>query len=152
MSASSKRRLQQLEQMQQSLCMLHGEIRYTGEELPEIFEHLCGRTDSPFSEFYDFLSEKMRKLDGEALNQLWKTGIDRSLKKTYLKKEDRQLLLELGGQMGYLDTKMQLSSIENTLAQLEVHIGDLKKSQNQRQKLSVAFGFLTGFFIMILLI
>lgn len=147
---SWKKRCEQLERIRQSLCMLHGEIRYMGEELPETFEHLAERTEVPLSEFYTFLSKKMKQTECRSLKILWQEGIERYLSHTYLKKDEKTIFRELGGQLGYLDRKMQLSSIENCLVQLEDKIKELKKCQQQKQKLSVTFGLLTGFFLMIL--
>ena len=41
MGVSWKRRYVQLGQMQRSLRMLHGEIRYTGAELPEAIDQIA---------------------------------------------------------------------------------------------------------------
>ena len=43
MGVSWKRRYVQLGQMQRSLRMLHGEIRYTGAELPEAIDQIALR-------------------------------------------------------------------------------------------------------------
>ena len=47
MGVSWKRRYVQLGQMQRSLRMLHGEIRYTGAELPEAIDQIALRQESP---------------------------------------------------------------------------------------------------------
>ena len=52
MGVSWKRRYVQLGQMQRSLRMLHGEIRYTGAELPEAIDQIALRQEKPFSDFY----------------------------------------------------------------------------------------------------
>ena len=56
MGVSWKRRYVQLGQMQRSLRMLHGEIRYTGAELPEAIDQIALRQEKPFSDFYHGLS------------------------------------------------------------------------------------------------
>ena len=58
MGVSWKRRYVQLGQMQRSLRMLHGEIRYTGAELPEAIDQIALRQEKPFSDFYHGLSGK----------------------------------------------------------------------------------------------
>ena len=45
MGVSWKRRYVQLGQMQRSLRMLHGEIRYTGAELPEALDQIALRQE-----------------------------------------------------------------------------------------------------------
>ena len=117
MGVSWKRRYVQLGQMQRSLRMLHGEIRYTGAELPEAIDQIALRQEKPFSDFYHGLSEQMRRMDGQSLKTLWQTEIEKCLNNTYLTKEDKQIFLESGSQLGYLDRQMQLSSLEACMAQ-----------------------------------
>ena len=140
MGVSWKRRYVQLGQMQRSLRMLHGEIRYTGAELPEAIDQIALRQEKPFSDFYHGLSEQMRRMDGQSLKTLWQT------------KEDKQIFLESGSQLGYLDRQMQLSSLEACMAQIEDNQNMIRKNMKEKQKLSVALGLLSGFFIIILLI
>ena len=101
MGVSWKRRYVQLGQMQRSLRMLHGEIRYTGAELPEAIDQIALRQEKPFSDFYHGLSEQMRRMDGQSLKTLWQTEIEKCLNNTYLTKEDKQIFLESGSQLGY---------------------------------------------------
>ena len=132
--------------------ILHGEIRYAGAELPEAIEQAAGRLESPFSDFYFYLAEKMRQMEGKSLKILWQTGMEKYLKNTYLTKDDRKIFLDLGSQLGYLDREMQLSSIDAGIVQLEECINGLQKSMAQKQKLGVSLGLLSGFFLMVLLI
>lgn len=82
MGVSWKRRYVQLGQMQRSLRMLHGEIRYTGTELPEAIDQIALRQEKPFSDFYHGLSEQMRRMDGQSLKTLWQTEIEKCLNNT----------------------------------------------------------------------
>ena len=84
--------------------------------------------------------------------QIWQTEIEKCLNNTYLTKEDKQIFLESGSQLGYLDRQMQLSSLEACMAQIEDNQNMIRKNMKEKQKLSVALGLLSGFFIIILLI
>ena len=128
MGVSWKRRYVQLGQMQRSLRMLHGEIRYTGAELPEAIDQIALRQEKPFSDFYHGLSEQMRRMDGQSLKTLWQTEIEKCLNNNYLTKE------------------------EACMAQIEDNQNMIRKNMKEKQKLSVALGLLSGFFIIILLI
>ena len=138
--------------MRQSLLMLHGEIRYTGAELPEAISETAGRCGKPFSDFYETLSEQMRQMTGQTLKILWQECAVQYLKQTCLTKEDQKIFLDLGNQMGYLDSQMQLSALEGCMALLEDRMTCLEKSLAQKQKLSMTLGILSGFFVMVLLL
>ena len=115
-------------------------------------QQIALRQEKPFSDFYHGLSEQMRRMDGQSLKTLWQTEIEKCLNNTYLTKEDKQIFLESGSQLGYLDRQMQLSSLEACMAQIEDNQNMIRKNMKEKQKLSVALGLLSGFFIIILLI
>ena len=91
-------------------------------------------------------------MNGQSLKTLWQTEIEKCLNNNYLTKEDKQIFLESGSQLGYLDRQMQLSSLEACMAQIEDNQNMIRKNMKEKQKLSVALGLLSGFFIIILLI
>ena len=91
-------------------------------------------------------------MDGQSLKTLWQTEIEKCLNNTYLTKEDKQIFLESGSQLGYLDRQMQLSSLEACMAHIEDNQNMIRKNMKEKQKLSIALGLLSGFFIIILLI
>ena len=120
---SCRKRIEQMRQMRQSLLMLH-----------------------------ETLSEQMRQMTGQTLKILWQECAVQYLKQTCLTKEDQKIFLDLGNQMGYLDSQMQLSALEGCMALLEDRMTCLEKSLAQKQKLSMTLGILSGFFVMVLLI
>lgn len=70
---SCRKRIEQMRQMRQSLLMLHGEIRYTGAELPEAISETAGRCGKPFSDFYEtHFRNKCRQMNGQTLKILWR--------------------------------------------------------------------------------
>lgn len=149
---SCRKRFEQMQQMRHTLLLLHGEIRYTGAELPEAIQQAAHRSENPFSDFYEALADKMRQMTGQSLKTLWQECAAQHLKQTYLSKEDKKIFVDLGSQMGYLDRKMQLSVLEECTALLENSMTELEKSLKQRQKLGMTLGILSGFFLMVLLI
>ena len=96
--------------------------------------------------------EQMRQMTGQTLKILWQECAVQYLKQTCLTKEDQKIFLDLGNQMGYLDSQMQLSALEGCMALLEDRMTCLEKSLAQKQKLSMTLGILSGFFVMVLLI
>ena len=86
------------------------------------------------------------------MKTIWQTEIEKCLNNTYLTKEDKRIFLESGSQLGYLDRQMQLSSLDACMAHIEDNQNMIRKNMKEKQKLSVALGLLSGFFIIILLI
>ena len=78
--------------------------------------------------------------------------MSRSLKKSSLRREEKEKLGRLGEGLGYLDLEMQLSTMELYLEQLE---GDIQRAEEEiqsKQRLYRSLGVAGGIFLVILLI
>ena len=76
-------------------------------------------------------------MDGQSLKTLWQTEIEKCLNNTYLTKEDKQIFLESGSQLGYLDRQMQLSSLEACMAQIEDNQNMIRKNMKGKTETQV---------------
>lgn len=112
MAGQITKRLQQLQELYQLLLMLQGEIRYQNALLEEAFGAMAGRLDGWRHHFLQNLCRNIAAGTGQALEVLWRQEAEKLLDDTCLNANDIQLLLELGGQIGYLDRSMQVTTIE----------------------------------------
>ena len=151
-SLDLKRHCMELRLLKQAVYMLRGEIRYSKAPLPEAFEALAKRIPAPFSDFFSHLAEELSRPGGKNLDVLWREEIDRSLKQSSLKKEEKEKLGHMGEGLGYLDLEMQLSTIELYLEQLEEDITLSQEEIRTKQKLYQSLGVAGGIFLVILLV
>ena len=151
-SMDLKRHLQELRQLKQLLYMLRGEIKYTRTPLPEAFCHISERTAAPFSGFLIAVAEKIEATDGKPFSKIWKEEAQKVLRKTHLKREEREQLEALGEVLGYLDQEMQLASLELYAEQLEAGILDAKENIRAKQRVYQSLGIAGGVFLVILLL
>ena len=66
-------------------------------------------------------------------------------------KEDKEKLLSLGGQLGYLDTQMQERTLLLYLEQLELSISGLRGEIREKCRLSTALGVMGSLFLVIVM-
>ena len=66
--------------------------------------------------------------------------MEKSGNSLFLEKEDKEKLLSLGGQLGYLDTQMQERTLLLYLEQLELSISGLRGEIREKCRLSTALG------------
>ncbi|MCI8853770.1 MAG: hypothetical protein HFI31_03680 [Lachnospiraceae bacterium] len=147
-----KKHCMELRLLKQALYMLRGEIKYSRAPLPEAFGALADRLPSPFGEFFSGMREELGRRDGRGLSRIWKEEMSRSLKKSSLRREEKEKLGRLGEGLGYLDLEMQLSTMELYLEQLE---GDIQRAEEEiqsKQRLYRSLGVAGGIFLVILLI
>lgn len=104
-----KKRLSTLENLRRMIYCLKGEIVYSHAPLEEAFERIGKREKGVLGELFTQTAEKIGCHNGETFSKIWEQTIEemeKNGKSLFLEKEDREKLLSLGGQLGYLDTQM----------------------------------------------
>ena len=124
-----KKRLSTLENLRRMVYCLKGEIVYSHAPLEEAFERIGKREKGVLGELFTQTAEKIGCHNGETFSKIWEQTIEemeKNGKSLFLEKEDREKLLSLGGQLGYLDTQMQERTLLLYLEQLELSVSRLR--------------------------
>ena len=109
------KRVEELEDIKNSLNVLQTKIRYSKEPLPEIFKDISKISKN--KEIFDKANENMKTmLAGEAWKKSIQT-IDNSFKK-----EDIKILENLGNMLGKTDSEGQINQIEEVKELLDIQI------------------------------
>ena len=132
-----KKRLGTLENLRRMIYCLKGEIVYSHAPLEEAFERIGKREKGVLGELFTQTAEKIGCHNGKTL---------------FLEKEDREKLLSLGGQLGYLDTQMQERTLLLYLEQLELSVSRLRGEIREKCRLSTALGVMGSLFLVIVML
>lgn len=151
MAMNLKKRMELLQHIKKMLFLLRGEIRYARAPLFEAFGNMSKVLEEPYSSFCRLLSDKLTSLDGSLFQTIWKDLVNQTFDSTELTKEDKEQLLHLGDQMGYLDEEQQLGNIDLYLGQLELQLEDARNNLGQKTKLYHCLGVMGGIFLIILI-
>lgn len=152
LSRQLKERVEELESIRKLLLMLRGEIKYSHSTLAEAFQAIGRRLKSSYGAFLLKAADEMDSMEGQTLAQIWERCVNEELKESALKKEDREKLVHLGSQLGYLDTEMQISTIELYLEQVQEEIKNAAESCKRNGRLYRTMGVIAGIFLVILMI
>ncbi len=145
-------RLKQLRQLYQLLLILQGEIRYQNSLLQEAFLAMSERVSGWQKQFLEELTTELTKQTEQTLEQLWTEIVNNLSSYTAFEKEDRKLLLELGGQLGFLDREMQLTTIEFYKKRLSDSIEELEQQKSEKCRLYRVLGVASGMLVALLLV
>lgn len=151
-SEKYKMRIAQLKELRRHMNILYGEIQYGASELPEALKSVASRNHGDITAFFEWASTEASKLEGSRFSSIWKHAIEEKLKDTCLKKEDKQLLQRLGDNLGFLDQKTQLSTMELYIHSLEDNIEEGTKEMKEKVRLYHMLGVLGGIFITIVML
>ena len=150
-----KKRLSTLENLRRMIYCLKGEIVYSHAPLEEAFERTGKREKGVLGELFTQTAEKIGCHNGETFSKIWEQTIEemeKNGKPLFLEKEDREKLLSLGGQLGYLDTQMQERTLLLYLEQLELSVSRLRGEIREKCRLSTALGVMGSLFLVIVML
>lgn len=147
-----KKRFVELRLLKQLVYLLRGELKYTRTPLPEAFSHMAERMREPFSSFLYGVAKELEGMEGKTFETVWGEEIERKLSGTKLKKEDKEQLKALGEVLGYLDSEMQIHSLDLYLEQVNLAIAEAREAVETKQRLYRSLGVAGGIFLILLLL
>lgn len=151
-SLEYRKRIRDLLMWKKFLLMLRGEIRYARTTLPEAFRTIGQRLEHAIGYFLLEVADAMEGQQGERMQHLWDAGLNHMQSGCSLSKEDIRSFQRLGGQLGYLDRDMQLSTIDFHVEQLEGLVKTLQEQQGRQSRVCHCLGIFAGVMLNLMLI
>ena len=145
-------RLKQLNELKKYITILRGDIRYGATPLPEAIRGIASRNPGVFETFFHKVADRLFDREGGTLRDIWEESVEAELKETCMTKEDKDGLIRLGENLGYLDREMQINTIDLYLSQLEEVIKEQTIVVKERTRLYNTLGVMGGIFITIVMI
>ena len=140
-------RLQELEEIENSLNILKTKIKFTYEPLKEIFRQISQDKSNKIEEIFENMTYK---LSFEDVKTSWRDSIQEA--DISITQEDKDVLKELGKILGQTDADSQVSEIEVTETFLDMQIEKAEENRKKNQKIYKTLGVLVGLFFVIILI
>lgn len=149
-SKSFSERTRQLRLLKSALQSLEAEIMFGHAPLHEASRRIASQVDKPVNLIFKNFSNLL--LQGETTaNEAWKNSLKAVWNQTYLKKMEREILLQFGETLGKHDRVQQQKQIQLALVHLEREEVEARERQASYEKMFRNLGFLSGLFIIILL-
>jgi len=150
LSSLGKFRRQDLLEFKKALLILKSEIEYIAAPLPEAIANIAVRTADPISKiFTDFALSLKDNDEGETAYQLWLAAIHSHKKKSFLKKNDWELIESFGKTLGYLDKQMQVDSIRFVTDYVDSQVEELQAEENKNQRMYRSLGVIGGILLLV---
>lgn len=140
-------RLQELEEMKNTLNILKNKIKFTYEPIPDIFSQISGSINPSVGSIFKIASYNMKFFPaGDA----WNKAVDTDILNISL--EDKGALKNLSKLLGETDIDGQLSQIEVTTSFLDEQIRKAEKEKEKSEGMYRKLGMIVGLGIVIILI
>ena len=139
-------RLEELEDVKNSLNILKTKIKFTYEPIPEVFGEIAENVNSNISRLFLFAKQNMEKMSaGEAFEE----AVDNVI--CNLKSEDKKVIKILSKLLGRTDVEGQISQIEITEEFLANQIKEAEEEKKKNERLYTRLGTVIGLTIVIIL-
>ena len=139
-------RLEELEDVKNSLNILKTKIKFTYEPIPEVFGEIAENVNSNISRLFLLAKQNMEKMSaGEAFEE----AVDNFT--CNLKLEDKKVIKMLSKLLGRTDVEGQISQIEITEEFLENQIKEAEEEKKKNERLYTRLGTVIGLTIVIIL-
>ena len=144
-------RIHILEEFEQALQFMYGEIEYSAADIAGIFKSLAARSRH-CRDFWLFMYDRILKNEGGTLYSIWEEGLNNSGWARYLLYEDRLFMEEVGKNTGNLDRQSQLHTLDIFKKRLAGIISAARSEYKGKAKACHAAGAAAGVFLSILLV
>ncbi|HZK85406.1 MAG TPA: stage III sporulation protein AB [Desulfosporosinus sp.] len=137
-----RRRPVELRECLMALALLDTEIVWGSTPLPEAFCIVKERTDQPWQAFFSELQMRLQR--GESAGLAWKETINQQNQYFCLKKEDWQVIGDVGKGLGRSDSQEQHKQLELVQRQLALMKEQAGVWSDKQAKMWSYLGFLCG--------
>lgn len=134
-----------------TLQMLETEIVYGATPIPILLKKVGSKSKKEIADIFLEVSNLLNEKQGETFEEVWHSSINKKAEDTNFNKDDIEILLSLGKNLGISNSEDQVKHIrlvrEEFRRQYEISIIE----QNKNAKLYKNLGFLLGLAIVIML-
>ncbi len=147
-----RQRMRHIEQMQEIFRLFQSEVAYSRASFPEVCMAVSDRIAEPFRTVMKEIYAQVMEKSGVRFPEIWRTKMGQCLENMPLKEEERNIFLEFGNRIGFIDWETQAGMIEKSREQLEELYVKSKSSMENKEKMITSIGILGGLMLVIILI
>ena len=115
LSRDIKLRLKELKELKKIIFLLKGEIGFGHTPILEAFDNISRRCVEPFKVMLTSFVEYGKKSDKKPFSEIWNEGMKGLVDKTHLSKDEKEMFMKLGSDLGLSDIKTQQNAMDTWL-------------------------------------
>lgn len=143
-------RTRQLKQVKLALQLLKTEVSYEVNPLPQAFAKIAAELEAPLADFFSQAQAGLRT--GLTAKEAWQQAVQEVLVDTALKEDDREVLVNLGCNLGQSTSEDQLRYLSLAQDYIDDLYQEASTEEQKKVKLWRYLGVLGGAFIVILIL
>ena len=150
--ADITKRKKMLEDFHQMILRMQGDIRFFGDPLSVVMDHLKNMSMSACIPFWEAVGRELKNECHLSFIQVWMENVNKYLKGTCLKEEDLEIIRDLGRMLGTHDRLMQNHVLDMFAARMEIQIQTVTAQMADKKRMYGGLWVLGGIFLVVLFI
>lgn len=142
-------RLHLIDEVKKMLVLWKGCVRQGNDAIPEVLKNISCKLDSRINLLLNGVVDKMNKMDGDSIKQVWKDKSEEIFKETPLKNDDIELIANIGDLVGFLDKQLQIESLDSLIYEFNERVKKLKEQMIERHRIYRLLSIFGGIFVVI---
>jgi stage III sporulation protein AB len=145
-------RLYQLKNLYLSFQLLETEILYASNPLPIAMQRVGSKSGKKINEIFTDTYKILYSKRGYSIEEAWHKAIAQNIKNISLNKEDEEILIDFGKNLGFTDKENQIKNFQLIYLQLKKQQDHAEHLKMKNGKLCKSLGVLIGLAIVIVFI
>lgn len=151
-TAEEKGRIRELREIRRIIQRLQSEITYGKRTLPEICLLFGHCMEEPYRSAFAVIFRRLEENDGSTIAHIWKEEMEAVMRDLPLREDEKEALCSLPAYQGILDNAMQAADMGQSLDVLTGRIDSAQAEYENKTKVIMSVSFMTGMFLVILLL
>ncbi|SHH37315.1 stage III sporulation protein SpoIIIAB [Clostridium grantii] len=147
-----RKRVKELNELMAAIYLIKTQIHYTFTPLPEIFNVLSKKNKEPLKTIFENISISLYANDVDSVYEAVEYELNNKIHSLSLKKEDKDIFMDLAKSLGDTDIEGQNSILELTEMKLKKQIEKADLDLKNNLKIYQYLGFTIGATIVILIV
>ena len=147
-----KSRVRQLMQLENTMVQLEFDIDFANITLEESFLRIGKNQDGVLKDMLLYISKRLQKDPGCELKRLWQRAVQKYNESLNLTDGDIQIITDFFKTLGSGDREKEKNNIRITALRLKMAVEEAKIEAEKNSKMYRGLGFLSGIFLVIVLL
>jgi stage III sporulation protein AB len=147
-----RKRVKELNELMAAICLMKTQIHYTFTPLPEIFRVLSEKSREPLKHIFENISTSLYSNNVDSVYEAVEYEFNDNKHYLSLKKEDKDIFMDLAKSLGDTDVEGQNSILDLTEIKLKKQIEKADLELKNNLKIYQYLGFTIGATIVILIV
>ncbi len=152
LSQRFKARVRQLAELQRAMTELEYSIEFMSITVGDAFDMIAANSETQLKNVFLYISECLKSNPGSDMQKVWRRALRKYSEDLALKNDDLEIVMEFSKNLGTGNREKEKNNIKVTSMRLKIAEEEAKAELEQNSKMYRGLGFLSGIFLVVVLI